>query len=134
MQQFKNCIRFLFLDMFDYKLKIISQSDLSPGPFWIAGDKDPARFESACMDQVADKSLVVCFPTHHVVQVVDDWVWCLLLDVHVHGFAALKVDFPYLFLCCEQKKCMVRQTDSSQECPFNTKIWDLVNLLNGCKS
>ena len=33
MQQFKNCIRFLFLDMFDYKLKIISQSDLSPGPF-----------------------------------------------------------------------------------------------------
>ena len=89
--------------MFDYKLKLISQSDLSKDPLWIADDKDQTQFATVCMDHVADKSLVVCCPTHHVVQVVDDWVWRLLLDVHVHGFVALKVDFPYLFLCCEQK-------------------------------
>ena len=80
--------------MFEYKLKLISQSDLSKDPFWIAGDKDRTQFATVCMDHVADKRLVVFCPTHRVVQVVDGGVWHLLLDVHVHGLDALEDNFP----------------------------------------
>ena len=63
---FKIEFDFYWLDMIDYKLKFISQLDLSKDPFWIAGDKDRTQFATVCMDHVADQSMVLCWLSHIV--------------------------------------------------------------------